>query len=159
MDWLSKNQAIINCKKGTILFISSIGHKVSIQGRTGKNPLKVVKSNKLFKGLQKGLPIFILKINKLKPKEDSQDPPWLEEFQDVFPEELTNLPPKRELVHEIKLIPGAQPIARSPYKLSPFEALELKNQLSQLLEQGLIQPSVSPWGAPIIFQKKKDDTF
>ena len=80
MDWLSKNQAKINCQKETVLFISSIEHKVTIQGRLGKNPLKVVKSNKLVKGLQKGLPIFILKINKSKPEEESLDPPWLEEF-------------------------------------------------------------------------------
>ena len=71
MDWLSKNQAKIDCQKGTILFISSIGHKVSIQGRLGKNLLKVVKSNKLVKGLQKGLPIFILKINKSNREEGS----------------------------------------------------------------------------------------
>ena len=90
MDWLSKNQAKINYQKGTILFISSTGHKVSIQGRSGKNPLKVVKSNKLVKGLQKGLPIFILKINKPRPEEKSQDPPWLEEFQDVFLEEISS---------------------------------------------------------------------
>ena len=62
-------------------------------------------------------------------------------------------------MHKIKLIPGAQPIARAPYKMSPSEALELKNQLNQLLEQGFIKPSVSPWGTPVLFQKKKDGTF
>ena len=72
---------------------------------------------------------------------------------------MTSLPPKGELVHEIKLILGAQPIAITPYKMSPFEALELKNQLSQLLEQEFIKPSVSPWGAPVLFQKKKDGAF
>ena len=91
--------------------------------------------------------------------EEIQDPKWLKEYKDVFPEELTSLPPKRELVHEIKLIPRAQPISKTPYKMSPSKALELKNQLSQLLEQGFIKPSVSPWGAPILFQKKKDETF
>ena len=57
------------------------------------------------------------------------------------------------------VIPGAQPIARAPYKMSPSEALELKNQITQLLGQGFIKPSVSPWGAPVLFQKKKDGTF
>ena len=92
-------------------------------------------------------------------KEGSSDPEWLSEYQDVFPEELTSLPPERELVQKIELIPGAQPIAKSPYKMSPSEALELKNQLTQLLEQGFINPSVSPWGAPVLFQKKKDYSF
>ena len=72
---------------------------------------------------------------------------------------MTSLPPKRELVHEIELIPRAQPIAKAPYKMSLFKALELKNQLNQLLEQGFIKPSESPWGAPMLFQKEKDGTF
>ena len=70
-----------------------------------------------------------------------------------------SLPLERELVHEIELIYGAQPIARTPYKMSLSKTLELKNQLNQLLEQGFIKPSVSPWGSPILFQKKKDGTF
>lgn len=72
---------------------------------------------------------------------------------------MPDIPPLRELAHEIELIPGAQPIARAPYKVSPSEALELKNQITQLLGQGFIKPSVSPWGAPVLFQKKKDGTF
>ena len=159
MDWLGHNHVEDNCNQGSILFTSSQGNRVKIQGRSGKNPLKVVKANKIAKGYRKGLLIYILKLSKLEKLEESQEPEWLKEYQDVFLEELTNLPPKRELIHEIELILGAQPIARAPYKMSPFEALELKNQLSQLLEQGFIKPSVSPWGAPILFQKKKDGTF
>ena len=67
--------------------------------------------------------------------------------------------PKRELFHEIELILGAQPRATAPYKMFSFEALELKNQLSKILEQGFIKPSVSSWGAPVLFQKEKDGTF
>ena len=117
----------------------------------GKNPLKVVKAKRLVNGFKKGLPIYILKINKPRKKDENQGPDWLKEYQDIFPEELTELPPKRELVHEIELIPGAQPIARAPYKMSLSEALELKNQLNQLLEQGFIKPSLSPWGALVLF--------
>ena len=132
---------------------------MQIQGRFGRNPLKVVKANKLVSGLKKGLPLYILKINKPEKVEKVQEPSWLREYQDVSPKEMTNLPPKRELDHEIELIPRAQPIARLPYKMSPSKALELKNQLNQLLEQGFIKPSVLPWGAPVLFQKKKDGTF
>ena len=159
MDWLSKNQAKINCRKGVVTFISKEANKVEIQGRTRKSPLRVVKASKLVKGLRKGLPIYVLKLNKPDQEVEQSEPEWLDEYQDVFPEELTSLPPDRELVHEIELIPGAQPIDRAPYKMSPSEALELKNQLNQLLEQGFIKPSVSPWGAPVLFQKKKDGTF
>ena len=73
------------------------------------------------------------------------------EFLDVFPEELTNLPPDRELVHKIELVLGAQLVAKAPYKMLPSKALELKNQLTRLLKQGFIKPSVSPWGAPVLF--------
>ena len=159
MDWLSRNQADINCSQGIISFLSDDGQKVEVKGRSGKNPLRVVKSSKIIKGFKKGLPIYVLKLNKPDQVEGGSDPEWLSEYQDIFPEELVDLPPERELVHEIELIPGAQPIARAPYKMSPSEALELKNQLTQLLEQGFIQPSVSPWGAPVLFQKKKDGTF
>ena len=155
MDWLGHNHAEINCSQGSILFTSSQGDKVTIQGRSGKNPLMVVKANKIAKGYWKGLPIYILKLNKLEKLEESQDPEWLKEYKDVFPKELTSLPPKRELVHEIELIPGALPIARTPYKMSPSKALDLKNKLIQLLKQGFIKPSVSPWGAPVLFQKRR----
>ena len=63
------------------------------------------------KGYRKGLPIYILKLNKPKKLEEIQDPKWLKEYKDVFPKELRSLPPKRELVHEIELILGTQPIA------------------------------------------------
>ena len=159
MDWLARNKAKINCGLGSILFTSSLGTQVQIQGRLGRNPLKVVKAKRIANGFRKGLPIYILKINKSKKVEEGQGPNWLKEYQDVFPEELTNLPLERELVHEIELTPRAQAIARAPYKMSPSKALQLKNQLNQLLDQGFIKPSVSPWGAPILFQKKKDGTF
>ena len=69
------------------------------------------------------------------------------------------MPPGRDIDHEIELIPGATPIAKSPYKMSVPEAIELKEQLRQLLEKAFIRPSVSPWGAPVLFQKKKDGTL
>lgn len=159
MDWLSQNRADIHCSQGTVSFLTSSQDRVLIHGRRGKAPLRVVKAKQLMKGLQKGLPLYVLKLNKPGLKTEQQEPEWLSEYQDVFPEELTDLPPNRGLVHEITLVPGAQPIAKSPYKMSLSEALELKDQLTQLLDQGFIRPSVSPWGAPILFQKKKDGTF
>lgn len=81
----------------------------------------------------------------------------LEEFADVFPEELPHgLPPKREVVHEIELLPGSEPVSKPMYKLSFAELDELKKQLTELIEKGLIQPSKSPWGAPVLFVPKAD---
>ena len=87
------------------------------------------------------------------------DPEWLSEFRDIFPEELTQLPPSREVDHEIEVIPGSSPVSRRPYKMSLPDAIELKEQLRQLLEQGFVKPINSPWGAPVLLQKKKDGTL
>ncbi|MCO5556632.1 hypothetical protein L7F22_010183 [Adiantum nelumboides] len=136
MDWLSKNKADIHCSQGTVSFYSLNKEQVYIHGRRGNAPLRVVKAKQLIKGLRKGLSLYVLKLNKpekeSKEKEtEDKEPEWLSEFLDVFLEELTDLPPTRGLVHDITLVPGAQPIAKSPYKMSLFEALELKNQLTQ----------------------------
>ena len=159
MDWLRKHNADIHCKRGTISFQSDNGEIVHIQGKRGKAPLRVVKAAKLVKGLKKGLPIYLLKLNDPSKKPEGNKPEWLSEYQDVFPEELTELPPSRGLEHEIELEPGSRPVARAAYKMSVPEAIELKEQLTLLIEQGFIRPSVSPWGAPVLFQKKKDGTF
>ena len=79
MDWLGHNHVEINYNQGSILFTSSQGDMVTIQGRSSKNPLKVVKANKIAKGYIKELPIYILKLNKPKKLEESQDLEWLKE--------------------------------------------------------------------------------
>ncbi|GJT04526.1 putative reverse transcriptase domain-containing protein [Tanacetum coccineum] len=81
------------------------------------------------------------------------------EFPEVFPEDLPGLPPVRQVEFQIDLIPGATPVARAPYRLAPSEMQELSNQLQELSDRGFIQPSTSPWGAPVLFVKKKDGSF
>ncbi|GJR97448.1 putative reverse transcriptase domain-containing protein [Tanacetum coccineum] len=82
--------------------------------------------------------------------------PIVREFEDVFPEDLSGLPPQRQLEFRIDLVPGATPIAKSPYRLAPSEMQELSRQLQELQDKGFIRPSHSPWGAPVLFDKKKD---
>nr|QHR87787.1 hypothetical protein Q903MT_gene1799 [Picea sitchensis] len=74
----------------------------------------------------------------------------------VFPEELPGLPPKRELEFTIELKPGTKPISKAPYHLMTLELQELQMQLQELLDLGFVCPSISSWGAPVIFVKKKD---
>ena len=85
-----------------------------------------------------------------------EEVPIVREFPDVFPEELPGVPPERQVEFRIDLIPGAAPIAKAPYRLAPPEMQELSSQLQELLGKGFIRPSSSPWGAPILFVKKKD---
>ncbi|KAL4323589.1 hypothetical protein GQ457_11G020340 [Hibiscus cannabinus] len=81
------------------------------------------------------------------------------EFEDVFPEVLHGLPPDRELEFGIDVLPGTTPVSIAPYRMAPTELQELKKQLHELLDQGFIRPSVSPWGAPVLFVKKKDGSM
>ncbi|KAA0047194.1 DNA/RNA polymerases superfamily protein [Cucumis melo var. makuwa] len=85
--------------------------------------------------------------------------PVVRDYPDVFPEELPGLPPHREVEFAIELEPGTVPISRAPYRMAPAELKELKVQLQELLDKGFIRPSVSPWGAPVLFVKKKDGSM
>nr|GFA94927.1 DNA/RNA polymerases superfamily protein [Tanacetum cinerariifolium] len=78
---------------------------------------------------------------------------------DVFLDELPGIPPVREAEFNIELIPGSEPISKAPYRMALIELKELKDQLQELLERGFIRPSVSPWGAPVLFVKKKDGSM
>ena len=80
-------------------------------------------------------------------------------YPEVFPDELPGLAPDREIEFEIELIPGTKPISKSPYRRAPAELKELQGQLLELLDKGLIRPSHSPWGAPVLFVKKKDGSM
>nr|GEZ20811.1 putative reverse transcriptase domain-containing protein [Tanacetum cinerariifolium] len=77
----------------------------------------------------------------------------------VFPEDLSGLPPTRQVEFQIDLIPGVAPVARAPYRLASSEMKELSDQLKELSEKGFIRPNSSPWGAPVLFVKKKDGSF
>ncbi|GJT10218.1 putative reverse transcriptase domain-containing protein [Tanacetum coccineum] len=81
------------------------------------------------------------------------------DFLEVFPDDLPGLPPPRQVEFKIELVPGAAPVARAPYRLAPSELKELADQLQELSEKGFIRPSSSPWGAPVLFVKKKDGSF
>ncbi|GKD64951.1 putative reverse transcriptase domain-containing protein, partial [Tanacetum coccineum] len=77
----------------------------------------------------------------------------------VFPEDLPGLPPMRQVEFQIDLVPGAAPVARAPYRLAPLELQELSTQLQELSDKGFIRLSSLPWGAPVLFVKKKDRSF
>nr|GEY16530.1 putative reverse transcriptase domain-containing protein [Tanacetum cinerariifolium] len=88
-----------------------------------------------------------------------KDVPIVQDFPKVFPEELPGLPPARPVEFQIDLILGAAPVARAPYRLASSEMKELPEQLQELSDKGFIRPNSSPWGAPVLFVKKKDGSF
>ena len=88
-----------------------------------------------------------------------KDVPVVRDFLDVFPDDLPGLPPEREIDFPIDLVPGTAPISLPTYRMAPAELKELKTQLQELVDRGFIRPSISPWGAPMLFLKKKDGTW
>ncbi|CAA0810106.1 Uncharacterized mitochondrial protein AtMg00860, partial [Striga hermonthica] len=94
-------------------------------------------------------------LDKKKPESN----PVIREFLDVFPKQLPGVPPDRQVEFTIDLVSGAAPVSRAPYRMAPKELQELKVQIQELLKLGFIQPSVSPWGEPVLFVKKKDGSM
>ncbi|GJW54673.1 hypothetical protein Tco_0098758 [Tanacetum coccineum] len=98
-------------------------------------------------------------MEKKSDEKRLEDIPIVREFPEVFPEDLHGLPPVRQVEFQIDLIPGTTLVARAPYRLAPSEMQELSNQLQELSDRCFIRPSTSPWGAPVLFVKKKDGSF
>ncbi|GJT73694.1 putative reverse transcriptase domain-containing protein, partial [Tanacetum coccineum] len=138
MDWLVKYQAIIVCAEKIVRI--PWGNETLI------------------------VHVFLANVNTKETEEKSEkkrleDVPIVWDFPDVFPEDLLGLPPTLQVEFQIDLIPGAAPVARAPYRLAPSEMKELLEQLKELSDKGFIRPSSSPWGAPVLFVKKKDRSF
>ncbi|GJX74275.1 putative reverse transcriptase domain-containing protein [Tanacetum coccineum] len=128
-------------------------HRTTILGK----PIKIISALKARALISHGCEGFLASI-----KDTLLDGPHLKshlvvwDFPDVFPEELLGIPPEREVEFSIELIPGTEPISKALYCMAPIELKELKEQFQKLLERGFIRPSVSPYGAPVLFVKKKD---
>ena len=133
MDWLDAFDAEILCRKRQVRVRNPKGGELIIQGDTPR--------------------LAIASCASAKAIEDFR---VVSEFSHVFPEELPGLPPTRQVEFRIDLLPGATPVAKAPYRLAPPEMKELQEQLQELSDKGFIRPSTSPWGAPILFVKKKD---
>ena len=110
--------------------------------------------------LRKGCEAFLALILDSKREQVTfENIPVIREFPDVFPKELPGVPPEREVDLSIEVVQGTTPISRAPYRMAPTELKELKTQLHELLDKGFIRPSVAPWGASVLFVKKKDGTL
>ncbi|KAD3336672.1 hypothetical protein E3N88_32191 [Mikania micrantha] len=160
MDWLSKHKAEIVCHERVIRVPLDNGEILVIHGERPGRSLHLISCMKARKYLKKQYVAFLAHVIDKKGKEKQlHDIPVVKEFPEVFPEDLPGVPPPRQVEFRIDLVPGAAPVAKSPYRLAPAEMQELSSQLQELLEKGFIRPSFSPWGAPVLFVKKKDGTF
>ncbi|KAJ0937111.1 putative nucleotidyltransferase, Ribonuclease H [Helianthus annuus] len=159
MDWLSRYHAKVVCFRKEIKLTSPSGKQVTIYGEKGGNPVicSMLEARKLMKHGCKAFMVYASETKKELLK--IGDVPVVRDYEDVFPEELPGIPPEREVEFGIELIPGAKPVAKAPYRLAPSELQELMSQIQEFLDKGFIRPSVSPWGAPVLFVKKKDGSM
>lgn len=163
MDFLTKYHATIDCRQKQVSIKGPNMQEIVLQGNTKleKVPkqryLTAMQAHQVLRKGGEGFLVYVLGAEQQAPSLEMI--PVVNEFTDVFPEELPGLPPSREVEFEINLIPGAEPISKAPYRMAPAELKELKEQLQELLDRKFIRPSVSPWGAPVLFVKKKDGSM
>ncbi|GJT36757.1 hypothetical protein Tco_0936622 [Tanacetum coccineum] len=164
---LSRNHAVIVCDE-KIVRIPYGNEILIVQGdkcdKEKKSKLSIISCEKAQKYMEKGCQLFLAQVTVKENKDKSEekrleDVPTVRDFPEVFPEDLPGLPPTRQVEFQIDLVPGAAPVARAPYRLAPSEMEELSTQLQELSDKGFIRPSSSPWGAPVLFVKKKDGSF
>ncbi|GJT13441.1 putative reverse transcriptase domain-containing protein [Tanacetum coccineum] len=140
MDWLSNQKAVIVCHEKIVSIPVEGGRVLCVQGERKVKKEKTLMSTKANEPTLNEIPI-------------------VHNFEDVFSDDLSGLPPQRQVEFRIDLILGATLVAKSPYRLVPSEMQELLEQLQELQNKGFIRPSHSPWGAPVLFVKKKDRSF
>ncbi|GKC39626.1 putative reverse transcriptase domain-containing protein, partial [Tanacetum coccineum] len=167
MDWLGNHHAVIVCDEKIVRI--PYGDEVLIvqgdrDGKGEKSKLSITSCTKTQKYIERGCPIFLAQVTKKEIENESkekrlEDVPTVRDFPKVFPEDLPGLPPTRQVEFQIDLVPGAAPVARAPYRLAPSEQQELSTKLQELSDKGFIRLSSSPWGAPVLFVKKKYGSF
>ncbi|GJU74806.1 putative reverse transcriptase domain-containing protein [Tanacetum coccineum] len=136
MDWLSNYKAKIVFHEKVVRIPLPDGNVLRVLGE------RLYKKVRFLMGVKKQEEIVVVR-----------------DFPEVFPDDLSGLPPIWEIEFRIELIPGATLVAKSPYRLAPSELEELSGQLKELQDKGFIRPNSSPWGAPVLFIKKKDGSF
>ena len=142
---------MLRCSDQTEVIVQGIGSSVM------SNVISTMQARRF---IRKGCETFLVVIlDSKRGQVDIEKIPVVREFPNVFPKELPGIPHEREVDLAIEIVPGTVPMSRAPYRMDPMELKELKSQLQELLNKGFIRPSVSPWGAPVLFVKKKDGTL
>ena len=160
MDWLSHHRATLDCYKKEIKFHRPGKLEVKFRGIRRELSSNIISAMAAQRMLRKGCQGYLAYVVETGKEGTMVDEiPVVREFPDVFPDDIPGLPPDREVEFTIDLIPGTEPISIPPYRMAPVELRELKAQLEELLSKRFIRPSISPWGAPVLFVKKKDGSL
>ena len=160
MDWLSRHRATLDCYKKELRLVRPEEPGVIFRGIRREIAPSLINAMTASKMLRKGCQGYLaFVVDKRQEGTRLEDIPIVKEFPDVFPDDISSLPPDREIEFVIELIPGTEPISIPPYRMAPAKWKELKAQFEEFLSKGFIRPSTSPWGAPVLFIKKKDGSL
>ena len=155
MDWFSSYHAIIDCYHKRVMVCTSSGDYFYFLRDRANRVLWPVYDSRGRGELSCLLAAFLGSESDVARVELLR---VVCEYSDVFSEDLTSLSSYQKIEFSIDLVPGTAPISMAPYRFVPAELYELKIQLQELLDKGFIRPSTSPWRAPALFAKKKDQT-
>ena len=159
-DWLHFYRANIDCYGKIVTFHRPGLPVVTFVGEQSGVRHGVISAMRAKRLLSKGCQGYLahVMLNDVAPS-SVEKVRVIRHFPDVFPDDLPGLSPDRDVEFTIDLLPGTNPISLTPYRMAPAELRELKVQLQELVDKGFIQPSTSPWGAPVLFVRKKDGTL
>ena len=159
-DWLSKHRATLDCYKKEVRLVCPEEPGVIFRGirrEIAPNLINAMAASKMLRKGCQGYLAFV--VDRRQEGTRLEDIPIVKEFPDVFPDDISGLPPDREVEFTIDLIPGTEPISIPPYRMAPAELRELKARLEEFLSKGFIRSSIFPRGAPVLFVKKKDGSL
>ena len=157
IDWLFHHQVVVDCRMKRVTLRTPSDEEVTFINERSNHLSNVISVATARMMVRKGCEAYLVYVVDTEKAEPStSDIPTCCDYPDVFPEELPGLPPRREIEFAIDVVPSAASASITLYRMAPVELKELKLQLQELLEKGFIRPCVSPWGAPVLFVKKKD---
>ena len=159
MDWLSCHRATLDYYKKEVKLHRPGKLEVKFKGIHREISSSMISTMAAQRMLRKGCQAYLAYVVETWKKGTLDEIPVVREFPDVLPYDIAGLPLDTEVEFTIDLIPRTEPISIPPYRMAPAELRELKAQLEELLSKGFIRPSISPWGAPILFVKNKDGSL
>nr|XP_043616060.1 uncharacterized protein LOC122587977 [Erigeron canadensis] len=158
MDWLAQHKANICCTDKSVHLKAPNGRDMVIYGERNQDSLPLCTFARARRLISRGCKAFLAHvIDSNKESKSISEIPIVNEFVDVFPDDLPGLPPDRQIDFKIDLIPGATPIAKAPYRLAPTEMREMMDQLQELLDKGFIRPSSSPGVLPSFLETLRQE--
>ena len=134
MDWLEKKKALMNCWDKNLHCVDEEGKTFILKGKLKPISVRQISALQLKRTARKGHQVYGVHVEETEQKTEEElldAVPVIREFKEFFPKEIPHLPPKREIDFLIDLVPGATPVSRAPYRMSPPELIKLKNAIAR----------------------------